>query len=933
MQLKTWNEIAIPHSDVLKGTFQDAEFAADLSRVKEGTAGSEYLNPAQFFERTFITEGMRLLMDGVVRRLNGRGGDPVIQLQTAFGGGKTHTMLAVYHLAKGDVAPAELRGVPKILDDAGISDLPHARIAVIDGNRYAPSQPLKRDGITINCLWGEIAYQLGGESAFSVVAESDANGTSPGKEVLTKLLEKHTPVVILIDELVGYLRQFQEGKTYAAGTFDSNLSFIQALTEAITAVPKAVLLASLPESETEMGSVMGKKSLAALEKYFGRVQALWKPVATDEAFEIVRRRLFNPITDIKSMDAVCKAFTDHYTSNADSFPIETLEADYLRRLKQSYPIHPEIFTRLYEDWSTLDGFQRTRGVLKLMAKVIYRLWKDGNKDYIITPGALPLYDADIKNESIYYLPQGWDPVVDRDIDGDRAQTTSIDTNDPRLGAVQAARRTARTIFLGSAPSVQGQMVRGVDDKRIMLGTSQPGAQTSVFKDALNRLIDRLHYLNTADGRYWFDVRPNLRREMEERKRRFKKKNDLYPEIQARLNKILNKGCFGGVHIFTPSGDIPDDFNLRLIVLSPDHPHEKRGRSAIDEAQQILNNRGQQPRQHQNRVIFLAPDSDSLPRLSDQVRTFLAWKSILDDVENMKINLDVMQIRQVKKQLDTSGGGLNRMTSECYRWLLCPVQSVGNDNRPGKYEWECFPLNGDDKSMTAKIEAKLLAEEILIKEWSPIHLEGLLKQWFWKDDKAEINTQTLWQNMSDYLYMPRLLDAPVLQRAISSGVQSGDYFGYADGKDEGEYKGLKIGQSVQVVFDSKSLIVELKAAKTAVAEKENIERPTTGTPGDIGKPGPVKPGETPIDSGEAPAEKKNTRFYGTVLLDPHTGRMDFDQIYDEVISQLISKPGSVVTLRLDIDASHREGFPENVQRAVRENAKALEFDDAEFEGEK
>jgi len=932
MQLKPWNEIAIPHSDVLKGTFQDAEFVADLSRVREGTAGPEYSDPIQFFERTFITEGMRLLMDGVVRRLDGRGGDPVIQLQTAFGGGKTHTILAVYHLASGKTAPAELRGVSRILDDAGISDLPKARTAVIDGNRHAPSQPLNREGITINCLWGEIAYQIGGESAYSMVAESDANGTSPGKEVLTRLLEKYAPVVILMDELVAYLRQFQEGKTFPAGTFDSNLSFIQALTEAMTAVPKAVLLASLPESDTEMGSVMGKKSLATLEKYFGRVQALWKPVATDEAFEIVRRRLFRPISDTDSMEAVCRAFADHYTGNADSFPIETLEADYLRRLKQAYPIHPEIFSRLYEDWSTLDGFQRTRGVLKLMAKVIYRLWKDGNRDYMITPGALPLYDVDIKNESIYYLPQGWDPVIDRDIDGDRAQTTSIDTKDPRMGAVQAARRTARTIFLGSAPSVRGQMVRGVDDKRILLGASPPGTQTSVFKDALNRLMDRLHYLNIAEGRYWFDVRPSLRREMEERKRRFKKKNDVYPEIRARLNRILTKGCFGGIHIFTPSGDIPDDFDLRLIILPPDCLHEKRGRYAIDEAQKILTGRGEQPRQHQNRMIFLAPDSDSLPRLADQVRTFLAWKSILDDVENMKINLDVMQINQVKKQLDSSGSGLNRMTSECYRWLLCPVQSIGNDNKPKKLDWECFSLNGNDKGMTAKIEAKLLAEEILVKEWSPIHLEGLLKQWFWKNNKTEINTLTLWQNMSDYLYMPRLLDAPVLQRAISSGVRSGDYFGYADGKNVEDYKGLKLGQSVRVVIDNKSLIVELGAAKADILKKEADKEPgTVETEGRTDGTETGKPYKgSKIPDKDEPAEKKKTRFYGTVRLDPHTGRMDFDQIYDEVISQLISKAGSRVDLRLDIEARHKEGFTDNVQRAVRENAKALEFDSAEFE---
>jgi predicted AAA+ superfamily ATPase len=934
MQLKPWTEVTIPHSDVLKGTFLDAEFAADLSRVCEGRATPEYGDPVKFFERTFITEGMRLLMDGVVRRINGRGGDPVLQLQTAFGGGKTHTMLAVYHLVKGEAPRSELRGIPKILDDAGIAELPKAQIAVIDGNRYAPSQPLKREGITINCLWGEIAHQLGGETAYSMVAESDANGTSPGKEILIRLLEKYAPVVILMDEMVAYLRQFQEGKTFTGGTFDSNLSFIQALTEAITAVPKAALLASLPESNTETGSVMGKQSLAALEKYFGRVQALWKPVATVEAFEIVRRRLFNPISDTASMDAVCRAFADHYTEHADSFPIETFESDYLQRLKQAYPIHPEIFTRLYEDWSTLDGFQRTRGVLKLMAKVIYRLWKDGNRDYLITPGALPLYDANIKNESIYYLPQGWDPVVERDIDGDRAQTTTIDTKDPRLGSAQAARRVARTIFLGSAPSVQGQMVRGVEDKRILLGTSQPGTQPSVFVDALNRLTDRLHYLNAAGGRYWFDVRPNLRREMEERKRRFKKKDDVFPEIRDRLNKLLNKGCFGGIHIFTPSGDIPDDFELRLTVLSPGAPHAKREGAAVDLAEQILKSRGDQPRQHQNRIIFLAPDTDSLSRLTDQVRTYLAWKSILDDVENMKVNLDIMQINQVKKQMEISGGGLNRMASECYRWLLCPVQSVGPDGRPGKLDWECFPLNGNEKSMTAKIEAKLLSEEILISEWSPIHLESLLKQWFWQNDTVEINTLMLWQNMCDYLYMPRLVDAAVLQRAISSGVQSGDYFGYADGKDDSEYKGLKIGQAAQVVLDQSSLIVELIAAKTALEKKEpDTETDENEKAGETGK---KKEGDADesgkfSEAGET-EDKKKIRFYGTVLLDPHTGRMEFDQIYDEIISLLTSKPGSVVTLRLDIDASHKEGFEENIQRAVRENARTLEFDDAEFEEE-
>gem|GEM_PF-6765142 len=538
MTLKPWTEIAVPHTDVLKGTFQDAEFAADLSRVHQGGAGPEYGDPMRFFERTFITEGMRLLLDGVIRRLDGRGGDPVVQLQTAFGGGKTHTLLAVYHLAAGRANPADLRGVSKILDDAGITEPPKANIAVIDGNRLAPSQPKKQGELTINCLWGEIAFQLGGEAGYRMVADSDARGTSPGKEILISLLSQCAPCVLLMDELVSYFRQFQEGQTYSGGTFDSNISFINALTEAMTAVPRAVLLASLPESDTEVGSIQGKKSLAALEKFFGRVQALWKPVGTEEAFEIVRRRLFNPISDTQSMEAVCRSFAEMYAGQADDFPIETHESDYLRRLRNSYPIHPEIFKRLYEDWSSLEGFQRTRGVLKLMAKVIYRLWKDGNRDLMIMPGSLPYYDANVKNNSIYYLPQGWDPVMDKDIDGENAQTTAIDTQDPRLGKIQAARRVARTIFLGSAPSVGSQMVRGIDGKRINLGAVSPGMPVSTVRDALSRLSDRLHYLNSGDGRFWFDVRPNLRREMEERKRRFENRaNEVNPEIRAAYRGI------------------------------------------------------------------------------------------------------------------------------------------------------------------------------------------------------------------------------------------------------------------------------------------------------------------------------------------------------------------------------------------------------------
>lgn len=192
---------------------------------------------------------------------------------------------------------------------------------------------------------------------------------------------------------------------------------------------------------------------------------------------------------------------------------------------------------------------------------------------MIMPGALPLYDNNVKNQSIYYLPQGWDPVIDKDIDGEHSESANVD-NDPRIGKKQCARRTSRAIFLGSAPSSKQQRARGISWGDIVLGAAYPGINTSVIRDALKKLADKLHYLTVDGERYWFDVTPNLRREMEERKRRFEEGEDVVPEIKSRLGKIINKGSFGGIHIFTPSGDIPDDLDLRLCVLRRRHRIQK-----------------------------------------------------------------------------------------------------------------------------------------------------------------------------------------------------------------------------------------------------------------------------------------------------------------------------------------------------------------------
>jgi predicted AAA+ superfamily ATPase len=942
MSLKPWREIARPHKDVLEGTFKQSEFAADITQVANGAATPEYQDPAKFFSRTFITEGMRLLLISVAQRLAGLGGDPVIQLQTAFGGGKTHTMLAVYHLASRQISTSLLQGVAPVLDAAGISELPQAKVAVMDGIAMSVSQGKRHGAITANTLWGEMAWQLLGDEGYKLVEASDLSGTAPGKDILADLLTKAAPCVVLIDELQKFFSDLTPGKQLNAGTYEANLKFVQALTEAFKTVPNAILLASLPESETEVGDSFGQKTLVALEKHFGRVESVWKPVATEEAFEIVRRRLFEDAGEKAQVEGINRQFCDYYRNNAQYFPTETQSNEYFVRMCNSYPIHPEIFDRLYEDWSTLDKFQRTRGVLQYMAVIIHRLWNDNNQDALIMPGSIPLDDSLVRNKSIHYLPQGWEPVLEREVDGSRSAPHRIDGDDTRFGSVHAAHRAMRTIFLGSAPSTRDQVVKGIQVERILLGSVQPGQTVGVFEDVLKRLRDRLHYLYSDQDRFWLDTKPNLRREMESRKDNIDKLA-LNDELKRRVNSVFGRNTiFAGVHVFTNSVDVPDDYGVgpRLVVLPPSDSYTKvGGGSAIAAAEKILATRGDQPRQKRNRLIFLSADFDVVGRLRDAGRTYLAWQEIVADINDGKLNLDLFQANLAKRNTATSESNLKQMVRETYKWLVCPMQFKATDKT---IDWEAVSVSTNAPNLLQEIENRLREEEWVTSEWSPIHLKNLLAQWYLKDGASDINALKVYQDTCHYLYLPRLVNDQVYKNAISQGLDSEDFFGYASGKDGDRYLGFHFGDGGLPILDDACVLIDKVAAADYREKTKPVPQPEPASPaaGGIAEPTTV-PGISPVTPSQpTPADvitpaiqtAVKKQFYGNIELDPVKAKMDFATIVDEVVQQFTSKLGVVVSISVEIRAESREGFDEALQRTIKENCNVLRFGNSEFEEE-
>ncbi len=960
--LRPWREIITPQPDVASGRYQLAEFAADLGQVHRGAGSDEYRIPRDFFQRTYLTHGLKRLLINALQRLNGNAGDPIVDLQTNFGGGKTHSLLALYHLFSG-VPVSDLIGIEPVLQEAASPRPPQTQRAVLVGYELSPAQPrTKPDGCVIHTLWGELAWQLLGKDGFAMVAEADRQGVSPGSEVLRELFAAASPCLILIDEWVVYARQLYSVSGLPGGSFDANLSFAQSLTEAAKAAPQTLVVATIPASDTETGGEGGREAAVRLKNIFGRVESPWRPADTEEGFEIVRRRLFQPISQpalFTARDTVVKIFMDLYRGQSQEFPSNCREAEYERRLKAAYPIHPELFDRLYTDWSSIEKFQRTRGVLRLMASVVHALWERQDASLFILPATVPIDDRFVQTELMHYLENSWMPVVEKDVDGPYSLSLRLDRENANLGRYSTCRRVARTIFVGSAPNPLNPN-KGLTEGQIKLGCVQPGESIATFGDALRRLSDQSTHLYLDGQRYWYTTQPSVTRLAQDRATQLDE-DKVLEEIEKRLRpEQSSRGDFARVHICpNSSGDIADDDrSIRLVLLKPHLTHALRDANSQARAvsKEMLDQRGNTRRNYRNTLVFLAADRNRLEDLKQGVRQYLAWDSI--NQESEILNLDAFQRNQAKTKREEANKSVEARIPETYTWLLIPDQP--NPRIPDELQ-ELKLQPQPQSSLTANVSRRLKTEEMLITHYAGTLLRGEMDRIpLWRD--SHVTIKELADYFARYVYLPRLKNSDVLLAAIGEGVQAmwweRETFAYAESydADRKRYLGLKAGQQVQVTVSTSSVLVkpEVAAAQIATdeahaaAQKAAVSQASAATAMTYAelrvKPNPiviecqgtavVEPTTalpTPMPVSPTP-ESQFHRFHGSVKINPRMMAGEAGKIMEEIVKHLTTLYEANVQVTLEIQANIPGGVTDDIVRTVTENCRTLKFESAEFEEE-
>lgn len=644
--LMPWFKNVMPHLDIQKGILDESVFAANLAEVASGEGREVYRDPDTFFSKTYFTAGLKTIAKRVIKGLNGEedAENRVISLQTGFGGGKTHSLITLFHLAAlGQKAADPAYHTEELLAYAGEPKFSKANVAVFTNATNDPTQGRKVDGLHIHTLWGELAYQLGGREAYEIIRANDESLTAPAG-LFRKVLEKTQPALILIDELADYCVKASARIVGGSTLSDQTISFIQELSEAIAGINHCVLVATLPASESEVAtSAEGAQILTALSNRLSRVSKDTKPVEDEEIFEVIRRRLFEDLGSEAEIDKVVSHYVRMYQELWNELPGHVGKAPYRDKLKKAYPFHPELIDMFRIRWASHHDFQRTRGVLRLLASIVSDLWKRqgslAGNTALIHPSDVNFQNLDALTSQLKKLyGNGYDAVIPADVSGGSSNAFKIDTDKKEYGLYNLTQGISSTILMGSFGSTGAN--KGISVEEIKLCVLRPDSfNHNSVNGALDGLENRAHYLyyttvGAANKRYWFHTKPNINILINQAKNEEVGMDDVYAEILRRINnKVARVQAFN--IIVDPPEDIPEQKQPTLVLLHPKYLVNPKGvngkvRPVI---KQLATKKGNAERIYRNTMLFLLCTEIGFSQLKRDVTEYLACKKVREDYQS------------------------------------------------------------------------------------------------------------------------------------------------------------------------------------------------------------------------------------------------------------------------------------------------------------
>ena len=887
-----WFDIITPHADIRQGHFDEAVFAADVGDVAEGKAPADYNDPYLFYKKTYLTEGLTNLLTQVHRKLTTGQGPAVVQVQTPFGGGKTHALVTIYHyLQHGDRV--------KELLPAGI-DIFTSRIAVIGGNHWNPLTGRTTNGCTRRAFWGEVAYQIGGLPGYETFRQNDEKLVSPGKDDLRAFLAAHQPFILLFDEVLEYLNRALDVRL--KGELDKSLgsqtfAFFQELTEAVALLPRGMVIATLPQSRLEDFGETEEEALAKLSKIFGRLESIETPVRGEEIYAVIRRRLFEVETlRPREMKETVLRYFNLYQQHKDDLPPKARDLNYKDKMELAYPFHPDLIDILAEKWGTFSSFQRTRGVLRLLANVVEDLYqREVNLDLIL-PGDINLEKPGIRQEFLKHIGPEYEGVIGSDIAGHEAKSQMLDQ--ANRSWKHLAQRISNGIFCHSFSADDSE--KGISLPYIKLAVLRSDTIPAMVTDVLQKLGNELWYLNSRGDAYYFSRIPNLNRMVLDKKELF---NQAYAaELRAIIDQEVGRKF--SAYLWPDSSDaIADNRSLKLVILRPE-----------DGGSQIpawIERKGNAFREYQNTLFFALADTAAFGRMREEVKTYLA----LQEIEGMVKSGDMPQLETKKDEIQRRLRDIRRDFSYNVRRMYHTLQfgerkldlgqpTAGNEDMSTWYWREL--TDGNVGAIVEQLGYRIIVNKLLAGN-DHVAASVILDQ-FYKN-----------------LDLPAPAQPEVVARAIQLGVQDKALGLTALKENELDPRQLKYGPGLaltSVTFEPGVYVVTAQKAEELLAKIPppppiEPEPETPLPPGGGVAPEPPTPPPVPLPPPPVADKYRRVRL---VISDIPAGKIaDVNRGVLLPLSSLVKD----MKFTLEIDVTSDEGVPKaTLENKIKETIRQI-----------